>query len=142
MLGQGKTEAKSNETTTIPELLKLLEVKGVIVAIDAMGWQKALTADIIDRGGDYVLALKGNQDRLSEQVKQFFTQAKTNHFGGSLMSIMKPSILTPWGNRSKRSFYSGGCPVVPTSQESFWSVSLAFPTHISDIIPRSACWKI
>ena len=82
VLGQVKTEAKSNEITAIPELLKLLEVKGSIVTIDAMGCQKAIAADIIDRGGDYVLALKGNQGRLSEQVKQFFTQAQANQFAG------------------------------------------------------------
>lgn len=82
VLGQVKTEAKSNEITAIPELLKLLEVKGSIVTIDAMGCQKAIAADIIDRGGDYVLALKGNQGRLSEQVKPFFTQAQANQFAG------------------------------------------------------------
>ena len=82
VLGQVKTEAKSNEITAIPELLKLLEVKGNIVTIDAMGCQKAIAADIIDRGGDYVLALKGNQGRLSEQVTQFFTQAQANQFTG------------------------------------------------------------
>jgi predicted transposase YbfD/YdcC len=82
VLGQVKTEAKSNEITAIPELLKLLEVKGCIVTIDAMGCQKAIAADIIDRGGDYVLALKGNQGRLAEQVKQFFTQAQVNQFAG------------------------------------------------------------
>jgi len=63
VLGQVKTEAKSNEITAIPELLKLLEVKGCIVTIDAMGCQKAIAADIIERGGDYVLALKSNQGR-------------------------------------------------------------------------------
>ena len=82
VLGQVKTEAKSNEITAIPELLKLLDVKGCIVTIDAMGCQKAIVADIIDRGGDYVLALKGNQGRLSEQVNQFFTQAQANQFTG------------------------------------------------------------
>jgi predicted transposase YbfD/YdcC len=82
VLGQVKTEAKSNEITAIPELLKLLEVKRNIVTIDAMGCQKAIAADIIERGGDYVLALKGNQGRLSEQAKQFFTQAQANQFAG------------------------------------------------------------
>ena len=81
-LGQVKTEAKSNEITAIPELLKLLEVKGCIVTMDAMGCQKAIAADIIERGGNYVLALKGNQGRLAEQVKQFFTQAQANQFAG------------------------------------------------------------
>ncbi len=82
VLGQVKTDAKSNEITAIPELLKLLEVKGNIVTIDAMGCQKAIAAGIIDRGGNYVLALKGNQGRLSEQVNQFFTQAQANQFAG------------------------------------------------------------
>lgn len=56
-----KTEEKSNEiTATIPELLELLDVKGYIVTIDAMGCQKKIAAKIVDKGADYVLALKGN----------------------------------------------------------------------------------
>src|SRR5919108_5022598 len=68
VLGQVKTQEKSNEISAIPELLKLLELKGCIVTIDAMGCQKGIAAQIIDQGGDYVLALKGNQGQLHEDV--------------------------------------------------------------------------
>jgi len=66
-----KTDEKSNEITAIPELLKLLDVKGCIVTIDAMGCQRAIAAQIIAQEGDYVLALKGNQGGLYEDVRTF-----------------------------------------------------------------------
>lgn len=61
-------ESKSNEITAIPKLLKMLEVKGCIVTIDAMGTQTKIAQQIVERGGDYVLALKGNQGNLCEDV--------------------------------------------------------------------------
>ena len=74
VLGQVKTSEKSNEITAIPELLKWLDVRGAIVTIDAMGCQKAIAENIIDKGGDYLLALKGNQSRLHEDVRLHFEQ--------------------------------------------------------------------
>src|SRR5436190_2470214 len=67
-LGQVACAEKSNEITAIPELLRLVDIKGAIITIDAMGTQKAIAADIIDGGGDYVLALKGNQETLHQAV--------------------------------------------------------------------------
>jgi predicted transposase YbfD/YdcC len=64
VLGQVKTEEKSNEITAIPELLKLLDIKGCTITIDAAGCQKNIAQDIIEYGADYVLALKGNQGTL------------------------------------------------------------------------------
>lgn len=61
VLGQRAVDGKSNEITAIPELLKMLTIEGAIVTIDAMGTQKTITADIVDKKADYVLALKGNQ---------------------------------------------------------------------------------
>ncbi|MFC6273837.1 ISAs1 family transposase, partial [Pseudoalteromonas fenneropenaei] len=66
-LGQCKTDSKSNEITAIPELLKLLELKGCLVTIDAMGCQKEIAKKIIDKEADYLLALKANQGSLLEQ---------------------------------------------------------------------------
>src|SRR4051794_10262936 len=60
-LGQVACAEKSNEITAIPEVLRLVDIKGAIITIDAMGTHKAIAADIIDGGGDFVLALKGNQ---------------------------------------------------------------------------------
>jgi len=75
VLGQQKVNAKSNEITAIPALLELLEIKGCIVTIDAMGCQTAIAQTILDQGADYVLALKGNQGELSDDVKMLFEQS-------------------------------------------------------------------
>lgn len=75
VLGQVKVDDKSNEITAIPELLKLLTLTGCIITIDAMGTQKEIAAQIIERGADYVLALKGNHSGLLEDVKDLFAYA-------------------------------------------------------------------
>jgi predicted transposase YbfD/YdcC len=67
-LGQVACAEKSNEITAIPELLRLVDIKGAIITIDAMGTQKAIAAQIIEGEADYVLALKGNQETLHEAV--------------------------------------------------------------------------
>jgi predicted transposase YbfD/YdcC len=82
VLGQVKTDEHSNEITAIPELLKVLEIKGCIVTTDAIGTQKEISSQIIDKGGDYVLALKGNQKSLYEDVKLFFEDALERNFDG------------------------------------------------------------
>ena len=74
-LGQVKVNDKSNEITAIPELLGMLEVKGCIVTLDAMGCQKNIAAAIISKKADYVLALKGNHATVHEEVKEFFDEA-------------------------------------------------------------------
>ncbi|NRA13203.1 MAG: ISAs1 family transposase [Crocinitomicaceae bacterium] len=66
VLGQVKVDDKSNEITAIPKILEMLEMKGAIISIDAVGCQKEIAEDIIERQGDYILALKGNQKALSE----------------------------------------------------------------------------
>lgn len=71
-LGQVKTDEKSNEITAIPALLSRLTLSGCIVTIDAMGCQRQIADKIVDKGGDYVLALKGNQGALHEDVRLFF----------------------------------------------------------------------
>src|SRR5260221_2608303 len=75
VLGQLKTEEKSNEITAIPELLKVLDVRGCIVTIDAMGCQKAIAHQIVEQEADYVLALKANHETLHEAVEQQFQAA-------------------------------------------------------------------
>lgn len=71
VLGQLKTEEKSNEITAIPELLGMLDIQGCIVTIDAMGCQKEIAKQIVTQEGDYVLALKGNQGGLFEDVQLY-----------------------------------------------------------------------
>lgn len=80
VLGQLKTEEKSNEITAIPALLQLLDIKGCIVTIDAMGCQRKIAQTIIDKEADYVLALKGNQGNLHEEVRAFFDKAFNTNF--------------------------------------------------------------
>jgi predicted transposase YbfD/YdcC len=80
VLGQVKVADKSNEITAIPDLLDLLVLKGSTVTIDAMGCQKEIAAKIIDKEADYVLALKGNQGTLREDVELFFTEQTAAKF--------------------------------------------------------------
>jgi predicted transposase YbfD/YdcC len=82
VLGQQKVESKSNEITAIPQLLKLLEVEGCIVTIDAMGCQKQIARQIVDSNADYVLALKDNQGNLCTDVQQIFAHAHASNFAG------------------------------------------------------------
>jgi predicted transposase YbfD/YdcC len=80
VLGQLKVDEKSNEITAIPELLRLLALKGCIVTIDAMGCQTEISQTILDQGGDYVLALKGNQGTLHRDVQDLIAYAQETNF--------------------------------------------------------------
>ena len=71
VLGQWKVSAKSNELTALPELLRVLELAGCIVTVDAMGCQKKIAKEILEADADYVLALKGNHETVQEEVKRF-----------------------------------------------------------------------
>lgn len=82
VLGQVKVDGKSNQITAIPSLLEMLEIAGCIITIDAIGCQKEIAAQIINKKADYVLALKTNQGNLYAQVAQWFEQARCNDFAG------------------------------------------------------------
>ena len=86
VLGQRKVADKSNEITAIPELLDLLTVKGSIVTIDAMGCQTEIARKIVAKEADYVLALKGNQGTLRDDVEEFFTEQKASNFKDTVVS--------------------------------------------------------
>ncbi len=75
VLGQVKVDDKSNEITAIPKLLEVLDIDGCVVTLDAMGCQKEIAANIIDKNADYVLALKGNHATVHEEVREFFKDA-------------------------------------------------------------------
>jgi predicted transposase YbfD/YdcC len=79
-LGQTACAEKSNEITAIPEVLRLVDIRGAIITIDAMGTQKAIAAQIIDGGADFVLALKGNQETLHDQVIAYIDKQSENDF--------------------------------------------------------------
>jgi len=85
-LGQVAVEAKSNEITAIPELLKLLDINGALVSIDAMGCQKAIARDIVDRGGDYILQAKNNQPNLLEDARTCIEKAVVSADDGQNVS--------------------------------------------------------
>lgn len=78
VLGQVKTDEKSNEITAIPELLDLVDVKGALVTIDAAGTQTEIAAKIVEQGGDYLLAVKGNQPTLQRSIIEHFIGADRN----------------------------------------------------------------
>ena len=86
VLGQVKVNEKSNEIVAIPKLLDLLAIEGAIVTIDAMGCQRDIAAKIIDKKADYVLALKGNQGSLREDVEVFVAEQKANGFMDTTIS--------------------------------------------------------
>ena len=79
-LGQVATEEKSNEITAIPQLLGLLELKGCIVTMDAMGCQTAIAERIVAQGADYVLAVKDNQPELYTALQDYFETARGGNF--------------------------------------------------------------
>ena len=80
VLGQQKVADKSNEITAIPKLLKILEINGCIVTIDAIGTQTKIAEMILERGGDYLLAVKENQGRLFEDMQYIFEVDKQYDF--------------------------------------------------------------
>ena len=79
-LGQVATDNKSNEITAIPLLLDMLDLKGALITLDAMGCQKDIANQITQNKGDYVLALKGNQGQMHEAVVDYFETAQTADF--------------------------------------------------------------
>jgi predicted transposase YbfD/YdcC len=93
VLGQVKTDAKSNEITAIPALLDLLELKGALVTIDAAGTQTSIAAKIVDKGGDYFLAVKGNQPKLHDSIVEHFlgTEREETRVGYWDSKTEKPS---------------------------------------------------
>ncbi len=71
LLGQVATDEKSNEITAVPKLLEMISLKGAIVTADALNCQRTIAAKVVEKGGDYVLALKGNQGTLFEDVRLY-----------------------------------------------------------------------
>jgi predicted transposase YbfD/YdcC len=89
VLGQRKVDEKSNEITAIPKLLKLLEIAGCIVTIDAIGTQTKIAKTIIEQGGDYLLAVKENQGNLYEDIHDLFEDDQKYNFEGAPYNYAK-----------------------------------------------------
>jgi predicted transposase YbfD/YdcC len=80
VMGQVKVADKANEIVAIPKLLDMLAIEGAVVTIDAMGCQRGIAQKIVDKKADYILALKGNQGTLRDDVELFATEQKTKSF--------------------------------------------------------------
>lgn len=86
VLGQTKVDEKSNEIVAIPKLLAMLSLEGAIVTIDAMGCQREIAKQIVDKKADYILALKGNQGTLREDVELYAAEQKAGGFKDTTVS--------------------------------------------------------
>jgi predicted transposase YbfD/YdcC len=91
-LGQLATAEKSNEITAIPELIDQIDIKKSVVTIDAAGCQKAIAKKIIAGGGDYILALKGNHEKLFEAVREYFVKHMANDFADIKIRILEEVV--------------------------------------------------
>lgn len=114
-LGQLATEEKSNEITAIPELLGQVELKGSIVTIDAMGCQTEIAAKVVDGGGDYCLALKGNQGNLHAAVVDYIETLMLNDFAdceavGCEVQILEQQEKKKHGRTDHYSYYQLAAP--------------------------------
>jgi hypothetical protein len=114
MLAQIATDAKSNEITAVPKLLEMLSLKGCIVTVDALNCQRDIAQQIVDQGGDYALALKGNQGTLHADVQQFLddpqleTATTTTHSPTSpTEGVGNARVLKSLGHSPKGRHYRG-----------------------------------
>jgi predicted transposase YbfD/YdcC len=87
VLGQVKTDEKSNEITAIPQLLKLLAIKGCVVTIDAMGCQKEIVRQILQAEADYMIAVKDNQPTLRGDIENIFAKLRKDRPSGMLLNF-------------------------------------------------------
>lgn len=108
-LGQVVVDAKSNEITAIPELLKMLEISGALVTIDAMGCQTEIAQTIIDGGAHYVLATKRNQPTLHDGIVNFFDDHLEDDFARVKKTSRHETHERGHGRRETRYYYV--CPV-------------------------------
>jgi len=86
VLGQVKVDDKANEIVAIPKLLDMLAIEGAVVTLDAMGCQRAIAQKIVDKKADYILALKGNQGALRQDVELFVAEQKATDFKDTTVS--------------------------------------------------------
>jgi predicted transposase YbfD/YdcC len=106
-LGQVACAEKSNEITAMPEVLRLVDLKGAIITIDAMGAQKAIAAQIIDGEGDYLLALKGNQEALHQAVIDYVDQQLEGELEGAQEHV---TVETGHGRKETRTYLQFPAP--------------------------------
>jgi predicted transposase YbfD/YdcC len=115
-LGQVACAEKSNEITAIPELLRLVDIKGAIITIDAMGTQKAIAAQIVEQKADYVLALKGNQETTHQMVIDYIDEQSKNDFANVAVRRLT-TTETGHGRTETRFYYQMPAPADLTAKE-------------------------
>jgi predicted transposase YbfD/YdcC len=108
-LGQVACAEKSNEITAIPELLRLVDIRGAIITIDAMGTQKAIADQIVQGGADYVLALKGNQGTLHEAAVEYIGEQAANEFADT-QARCHQTIESRHGREETRNYFQMPAP--------------------------------
>lgn len=109
VLAQEATDAHSNEITAIPKLLQMLELKGAIVTIDAMGCQKEIARQIVEGGGDYVLAVKDNQPTLHAAISDYFLHLHETDFAGCEVRQLT-TLDNGHGRQERRTYYVTALP--------------------------------
>jgi len=102
ILGQVAVEGKSNEITAIPQVLELLQTRGAVITIDAMGCQKEIAAKIRERRCHYVLAVKDNQPNLLQDIQDSFVRADENDFAGVAHDSYESQTIDGHGRQEKR----------------------------------------
>lgn len=131
-LGQVVVDEKSNEITAIPQLLKILEIHGCLVTIDALGCQVEIAQQIVDSGADYVLAVKRNQRTLSKGVDEFFATRLDNDFSNQPVRRCT-TRERGHGREETREYYL--CPVPPLLPDrARWSKLAAIGMVVSTIV--------
>jgi predicted transposase YbfD/YdcC len=120
VLGQVRVDEKSNEITAIPELLRVLEISGCIVTIDAMGCQTEIAKAICDKQADYVLAVKGNQSNLLEDLREYFNWALAINSSRQATRKTRPSMAITDASRCvavMRQTTVSGCAEKPSGRD-------------------------
>ena len=112
VLAQIATDAKSNEITAVPALLEMLSLKGTIVTVDALNCQRAIARQIVDQGGDYALALKGNQGTLHDDVSTYRDDP------ASKTATAKPVVEADHGRIETRT--ASVCTDIEWLEDHFW----------------------
>jgi len=108
VLGQIKTEEKSNEITAIPELLNILDITGSVITIDAMGCQKAIAENIINNGADYVIAVKENQPTLYNEIVDCIDDALAQGVKAKKILGFHETTNVDHGRKEVRRYYVSG----------------------------------
>lgn len=120
-LGQVAVDEKSNEITAIPELLELIDVAGAVVTIDAMGCQTQIARKIREEQADYVLAVKGNQETLHEEVQDFFADYEAQEQAGVPIRFHETEE-TGHGRRERRMYWQAQVPASIRQQDKWADV--------------------